>query len=236
MLNTYQNKKLPSWTIKDTEDYFKDILKANDDDNLRVMTSKDLTDEEDLQLQRLIANWYFKVDLRRTDNFIESLLKNIKEHTKYNDFLIQVYVPVGHEDVCFGLKFESIIRDGIIQIGTGAFQDCVLKGVNHYLVNEEKARSMIIVKAFDPKKPTVHKEKDKVTTIYEKDVFHFIVESGVLYGVDIESSAKIQEYDFTTQEYLGKEVGTNYIDTNFLVAELEVDNLMYEVGIHLLNH
>lgn len=236
MPNTYQNKKLQSWTIKDTENYFQDILNNNESNELRVMTSKDLTDEEDLQLQRLIANWYFQKDLDRHDNFIEGLLKTIKLHTQYNDFLIQVYVPVGNEDVCFGLKFESIIREGIIQIGVGSFHDCVLRGVNNYLTNESKARSMIIVKAFDPKKPTVSKTKDKVTTIYEKDIFHFIIESGILYGVDTESAARIQEHDFTIEEYLGKEEGSTYIDTNLLVAELEVDNLMYEVGIHLLNH
>lgn len=236
MLKNYQNKKLQSWTIKDTEDYFQDILNNNEGDSLRVMTSKDLTDEEDFQLQSLIANWYFQPNLKRTDNFLEDVLKNVKLHTKYNDFFIQVYVPVGQEDVCFGLKFEAIIREGIIQIGVGSFHECMLKGLNHYLVNEEKARSMIIIKAFDPNKPTAYKEKDKVVTIYEKDVFHFIIESGVLYGVDIDSAARIQEHDFTTQEYLGKEQGITYVDTNLLVAELEVDNLMYEVGIHLLNH
>lgn len=236
ILNNYQNKGIKSWTVKDTEDYFHDILNEEEQEKLRVITSKDLSDEEDLNLQCLVAQWYLKKDVRRKDNFIEDLLKTVTLHTKCNDFLIQVYIPVGNDEICFGLKFEGIIRSGIIQIGAGSFQECMLKGLNQYLTNNDKAKAMVIIKGFDTTKTVTYKVGDETVKEIEEEIFHFIIENAVLYGVDIESSARIQEYDFTTQEHIGKRVGTIYKDTNNLVAELEVDNLMYEIGMHSLNH
>lgn len=232
----YKNKPIKSWTTKDTEDYFHDILNDDEKEKLRVITSKELSDEEDLNLQSLVAKWYFEKNLKRKDNFLEDLLKTAKLHTKCNDFLLQVYVSVGNDEICLGLKFEAIVRSGIIQIGIGPFQECMLKGLNNYLINNEKAKAMIIMKGFNTNKIISHQEGNDIIKSYEEEIFHFIVENGELYGVDKDSAARIQEYDFTTQEYIGKKAGTTYVDTNNLVAELEVDNLMYEIGMHSLNH
>lgn len=235
-MNDYQNKGIKSWTVKDTENYFKDILNDDKEEKLRVITSQDLNDEEDLALQSIIAQWYYKENLKRKDNFIEDLLKTIKFHTQCNDFLLQIYIPIGTDEMCFGLKFEAIERGGIIQVGVGSFQECVLKGLNNYLINNPKAKSMIIIKGFDTKKVVNYKEGNEMIKSYEKDFFHFVIENEILYGVDIEAAARIQEHDSMTQTYLGKEIGTTYIDTNNIVAEFEVDKLMHEVGIYLLNH
>lgn len=235
-MNDYQNKKITSWTVQDTENYFEDILNTEEKEIIRVITSKDLNDEEDLALQSTIAQWYFQKDLKRTDNFLEDLLKKLKENTQYNDFLIQTYIPIGTDEMCFGLKFEAIERSGIIQVGVGSFQECILKGVNNYLTNNPTARSMIIIKAFDTKKEVYYQEGETKVKSYEKDVFHFVVENETLYGVDVEASKRIQEHDTVTQMYIGKEVGTTYIDTTNIVAEFEVDKFMQEIGIYLHNH
>lgn len=235
-MNNYQNKEIKSWTTTDTEDYFKDLLKNNKQNILRVMTSKELTDAEDLELQSLIASWYFKENLKRSDNFIEDLLKTIKFHTDCKDFILQLYVPLGKEEMCFGLNFEAIERQGIIQIGVGSFQECLLKGLNNYLINNPKAKSMLIIKGFDKNKVISYNESNYIVDTYKKEVFHFVIENEIIYGVDIYSAAKIQEYDLITQKYLGKEIGLNYIDTHEIIAEFEVDKLMQEVGIYLLNH
>lgn len=235
-MNNYQNKGIKSWTTTDTENYFKDLLENNNKESLRVITSKELTDEEDLELQSLIATWYFKENLKRSDNLIEDLLKTIKFHTDCKDFLLQIYIPVGKDEMCFGLKFEAIERKGIIQIGVGSFQECILKGLNNYLTNNPKAKAMLIVKGFDTNKLISYNENNYIVDAYKKDVFHFVIENEIIYGVDIENAAKIQEYDFTTQKYIGKEIGLNYIDTHAIIAEFEVDKLMHEVGIYLLNH
>lgn len=235
-MNDYQNKGIKSWTVKDTEEYFKDILTDDDQEKLRVITSKDLNDQEDLALQSVVAEWYFKKDLKRTDLFIEDLLKTVKLHTNCNDFLVQIYVPIGKDDMCFGLRFEAISRKGSIQIGIGSFQECILKGVNNYLLNNETAKSMIIIKGFDTNKVVFYQEKEETLQAYHKDVFHFVIENEMLYGVNTENAARVQEHDLTTQEYIGKEAATTYIDTNSIVAEYEVEKLMQEVGIYSLNH
>lgn len=234
-MNNYQQKPIKSWTVKDTEDYFKDILNKNIKEKLRVITSQDLTDEEDLNLQAVIGQWYQKENLKRKDTMIEDLLKIVNTHTECNDFLLQVYIPIGEDEMCFGLKFDAIARDGIIQIGVGAFQEYILKGLNNYLTNNENAKSMIIIKGFNTNKIIDYKVEEKTIQFYETEAFHFIVENEMLYGVNLEIAARIQEYDFTNNQYLGKEVGAKYIDTHSIVAEMEVDNLMHEVGIQMLN-
>lgn len=234
-MNNYENKGIKSWTVKDTEEYFKNILNDDQQDKLRVITSEELDDQEDLDLQAIVATWYFKQDLKRTDEFLEELLKKVKKHTVCNDFLVHIYVPIGNEDMCFGIKFEAIAKEKNIQIGFGSFQGCMLKGLNSYLTNDSQAKSMIVIKGFDTSKEIFYEDEGEKLQTYYKDVFHFVVEDELLFGVSKENAAKVQENDLTTKKYIGKEVGITYIDTHIIVAEFEVDKLMQEVGIYLLN-
>ena len=133
MLNDYQNKGIKSWTIKDVENYFHDITTSNGEKTLRVITSDALSDSEDLQLQSLITNWYLKKDLKRKDSLIEDLIKTIKLKTECEDFILQVYIPTGENEICFGVRFEAIFRQGILQVGVGSFQECLLTGINNWL-------------------------------------------------------------------------------------------------------
>lgn len=231
-MKNYETKQLKNWSLNDVEDYFKDL--SDEKSELRVMTSEDITDNQDLMLQLFIANWYFK-KTKRDDNLIEDLLKTIKFNSKCNDFLINIYFPLGEDDFCMPMKFQAIVRDGIIQIGMGPFHDAILKGFNKYLTNDENANAMIVIKGFNKEKIITYKENDKVYNLYEKEMYHFSIENGNLVGINEETSSKIQEYDLVTNKYLGTEVGVRYIDTSSLVAEMEVDNLMHQVGMQLLN-
>lgn len=234
-MNNYCTKKLNSWTIKNTEDYFKDILNSENKENFRIVTSKELTEKEDLKLQSLIAEWYFKENLVRTDNLLVDLLKTIKLETHCNDFIIQAYVPLDSEDVCFGLKINAKVQQGILEVGCNMFEESILKGLNNYLINEKDVTSMIIVKAYDINKPLKFKYNQREVSSYEKEIYHFLVEGDTLYGMDIEAGARVQEFDFVTNQYIGKEPGVTYIDTYSIVSHLEVDKLIEQIGIHSLN-
>lgn len=231
-MKNYETKQLKSWSLEDVEEYFKDIIKEQSD--LRVMTSEDLTDNQDMSLQLFIANWYFQ-KTKREDNLIEDLLKTIKFKSECNDFLISIYFPFGEEDFCMPMKFQAISRHGVIQIGMGPFHDAIIKGFNKYLTNDDNANAMIVMKGFNKEKIITYEENDKIYNLYEKELYHFSIENGNLFGINEESSIKIQEYDLITNKYLGKEVGVKYIDTTDLVAEMEVDNLMNQIGVKHLS-
>lgn len=231
-MKNYETKKLKNWSLTDVEDYFNDL--KNEDSTLRVMTSEEITDTQDLNLQLFIADWYFK-KTKREDNLIEDILKTIKFKSKCNDFLINIYFPFGEDDFCMPLKFQAISRDGIIQIGMGPFHDAILKGFNKYLTNDENSNAMIVIKGFNKEKIITYQENDKIYNLYEKEMYHFSIENGILLGIDKVTSSKIQEYDLVTNKYLGTEVGVKYINTTDLVAEMEVDNLMNQIGMQLLN-
>ena len=236
-MKSYQNKGIRSWNKKDTEKYFRDILSNTQDqeEKFRVVTSKDLSDDEDLNMQRLIAEWYFKENLERKDNFLEDLFKTIKLHTLCQDFLIEVYVPIGKDDMFFGMKFQGIAIKNDVQVAEHDFHNCMLIGLNKYLTNNEKAKSMIIVKGFNQDKSFFYVEDEVSLPTYEKEVFHFAIEDGVLHSVDVENIAKIEENDLTTNEYLGKQVGVKYIDTCNIVANFEVEKFIQELGLNFTN-
>jgi hypothetical protein len=222
-----ENKKVHKWNLNDCHKYFKQFLNNDIEDlDLMIRLSKNLSNEENYYIQKLIAESYFNQEFQNGRDIIPEILKeiHIDEQKNATDYHLKVMLPspTGSAiDFIIPCKFKHDMLD----LGY-TFSDIFIEGLGAYLKNQQESQGILIVIEFlnDKLIQMFNNENQK---ILERNIFMFNFNDTKIHGVTVENLAKFYEFD-GNNHYIGKIAGSNYKDSNVILAEIEVQNFLQE--------